>query len=75
METTKQITLNTNNSQISEMEVYEVGKSYYSNLSQTSFSVYLHNQWTYFHKLSCAVKPQIRAIYIYVEYTEATTNN
>ena len=26
-------------------------------LSQTSFSLYLHNQWTDFHKLSCAGKP------------------
>ena len=31
METTKQVTLNTNNPQISEMEVHEVDKSYYSN--------------------------------------------
>ena len=26
-------------------------------VSQTSFSLYLHNQWTNFHKLSCAGKP------------------
>ena len=26
-------------------------------LSQTSFSLYLHNQWTDFHKLSCTGKP------------------
>ena len=26
-------------------------------VSQTSFSLYLHNQWTDFHKLSCAGKP------------------
>ena len=75
METTKQVTLNTNNSQISEMEVYEVSKSYYSNLSQTSFSMYLHNKWTDFHKLSCAGKPQMRAIYTYTGCTKATTND
>jgi len=28
-------------------------------MSQTSFSLYLHNQWTDFHKLSCAGKPLI----------------
>jgi len=46
-----------------------------SSLSQTSFSLYLHNQWTDFHKLSCAGKPQMRAIRIYVGYTKATTND
>jgi len=44
-------------------------------LSQNSFSLYLHNQWTDFHKLSCAGKPQIRAIYTYVRCTKATTND
>ena len=44
-------------------------------LSQTSFSLYLHNQWTDVYKLSCTVKPQMRAICIYVGYTKATTNN
>ena len=44
-------------------------------MSQTLFSLYLHNQWTDFHKLSCAGKPQIRAIYTHVEYIKATTNN
>ena len=44
-------------------------------LSQTSFSLYLHNQWTNFHKLSCAGKPQMRAIHTYVECTKATTND
>ena len=44
-------------------------------LSQTSFSLYLHNQWTDFHKLSCAGKPQMRAIRIYVGCTKATTND
>ena len=38
-------------------------------MSQTSFSLYFHNQWTDFHKLSCAIKPQMRAIRIYVDIT------
>ena len=42
---------------------------------QTSFSLYLHNQWTDFHKLSCAGKPQMRAICTYVKCTKATTND
>ena len=37
---------------------------------QTSFSLYLHNQWTNFHKLSCTRKLQMRAI-----CTKATINN
>ena len=44
-------------------------------LSQTSFSLYLHNQWTDFHKPSCAGKPQIRAIRTYVGCTKVTTND
>jgi len=44
-------------------------------LSQTSFSLYLHNQWTDFHKLSYAGKPQMRAIHTYVRGTKATTND
>jgi len=44
-------------------------------VSQTSFSLYLHNQWTDFHKLSCAGKPQMRAICIYVGCTKETTND
>ena len=44
-------------------------------LSQTSFSLYLHNQWTDFHKLSCTRKPQMRAICIYAGYTKVTTND
>ena len=44
-------------------------------LSQTSFSLYLHNQWTDFHKLSCAGKPQMRAIRTYAGCTKATTND
>ena len=44
-------------------------------LSQTLFSLYLYNQWTNFHKLSCAGKPQMRAICVYVECTKATTND
>jgi len=46
-----------------------------SPLSQTSFSLYLHNQWTDFHKPSCAGKPQIRAICTYVGCTKAATND
>ena len=42
---------------------------------QTSFSLYLHNQWTDLHKLSCTVKPQMRNICSYMECTKATTNN
>jgi len=44
-------------------------------LSQTSFSLYLYNQWAYFHKLSCARKPQMRAIHTYMGCTKATTND
>ena len=44
-------------------------------LSQTSFSFYLHNQWTDFHKLSCTGKPQTRAVCTYMGYTKATINN
>ena len=44
-------------------------------LSQTSFSLYLHNQWTDFHKLSCAGKPQMRAICTYMGCTKATIND
>ena len=29
------------------------------NVSQTSFSLYLHNQWTDFHKLSYTIKPYL----------------
>ena len=42
---------------------------------QTSFSLYLHNQWTDFHKLSCTGKPQMRAIRTYMGCTKATTND
>jgi len=42
---------------------------------QTLFSLYLHNQWTDFHKISCNRKSQIRAIYIYVGCTKVITNN
>ena len=50
-------------------------KAFTSALSQTSFSLYLHNQWTDFHKLSCAGKPQMRAIRTYAGCTKATTND
>ena len=48
---------------------------YWNLLSQTLFSLYLHSQWTDFHKLSCAGKPQIRAIYICIGCTKVTTND
>ena len=44
-------------------------------LSQTSFSLYLHNKWTGFNKLSCTGKPQMRAICTYAGGTKATTND
>ena len=44
-------------------------------MSQTLFSLYLHNQWTDFHKLSCTGKPQMRAIHTYAEWTKATMND
>ena len=44
-------------------------------LSQTSFSMYLHNKWTDFHILSCTGKPQMRAICTYVECTKVTIND
>ena len=44
-------------------------------VSQTSFSLYFHNQWTNFHKLSCSGKSYIRAICTYAGCTKATTNN
>ena len=46
-----------------------------SNVLQTLFSLYLHNQYTDFHKLSCARKPQMRAICTYMGCTKATTND
>ena len=48
---------------------------HYAHMSQTSFSLYLHNQWTDFHKLSCIGKSQMRAIRICVGCTKATTND
>jgi len=44
-------------------------------LSQTLFSLYLHNQWTNSHKLSCAGKLQMRAICIFVGGTKVTMND
>ena len=44
-------------------------------VSQNSFSLYLHNQWTTFHKLSYTRKPKMRAICTYIEYTQVITNN
>jgi len=37
--------------------------------------LYLYNQWTDFHKLRCAGKPQMRAICIYIGCTKVTTND
>jgi len=42
---------------------------------QTLFSLYLYNQWTDFHKLSCTGKPQMRATCTYVGCTKETTND
>ena len=53
----------------------EIMSRYMCIVSQTSFSLYLHNQWTDFHKLSCAGKPQMRAIRTYAGCTKATTND
>jgi len=44
-------------------------------LSKTSFSLYLYNQWTDFHKLSYAGKPQMRAIHTYIGCTKVITND
>ena len=44
-------------------------------LSQTSFNLYLHNQWTDSHKPSCVRKPQMRTICTYVGCTKVTTND
>ena len=44
-------------------------------MSQTSFSLYLYNQWTNFHKLSCTGKPHMRAICTYVGCIKVTTND
>ena len=44
-------------------------------LLQISFSLYLYNQWTDFHKLSCAEKPQMRAIYTYVGGIKVTISD
>ena len=44
-------------------------------VSQTSFSLYLHNQWSNIHKLSSAGKLQMRAICTYAGCIKATTNN
>jgi len=37
--------------------------------------LYFYNQWTVFYKLSCAGKPQMRAICIYVGGTKVITND
>ena len=55
--------------------LYIVKKIILENVLQTSFSLYLHNQWTDFHKLSCAGKPQMKVICTYAGNTKATTND
>ena len=45
------------------------------NKKWSPLSMILTNQWTDFHKLSCAGKPQMRAICTYVGCTKATTND
>ena len=52
-----------------------ISGSLISTMLQTSFSLYLYNQWTVFYKLSWSGKLQMRAICIYMEYTKVTTNN
>ena len=60
--------------QLTYPKVYILSIRLICHMSQTSFSLYLHNQWTDFHKLSCAGKPQMRAIRTYAGCTKATTN-
>ena len=54
---------------------YQLWKLFNRHLLQTLFSLYLYNQWTNFHKLSCTIKLQMRAICTYVVCTKVTTNN
>jgi len=72
-----QITKNLSKCTYSLSEWITLYSNYYSidKMSQTSFSLYLHNQWTDFHILSCAGKPQVRAIHTYVGCTKVTTND
>ena len=44
-------------------------------MSQTLFSLYLHNQWSDIYKLSCTEKLHMRAICTYIGYTKVTTND
>ena len=46
-----------------------------TNMSQTLFNLYLYNQWTDFHKPSCARKLQMKAICTYMGSTKVTTND
>ena len=68
------VSLSDSYSEDEEISVCDSGPSS-SPVSQTSFSLYLHNQWIDFHKLSCAGKPQMRAIRTYAGCTKATTND
>jgi len=47
----------------------------YEVLLQTSFSLYLYNQWTNFHKISYIGKPEMRAICAYTTHIKAISNN
>ena len=59
-----------------KMEYVEIKDcGYIDRVSQTSFSLYLHNKWTNFHKLSCTGKPQMKVICTYVGGIKATTND
>lgn len=43
-------------------------------IPQTSFNLYFYNQQTNSHKSSYIRKPQVRAIYTYMEYIKVITN-
>jgi len=69
-----QVDVKTKNSK--KIKVKALVDSRYTHIvSQTSFSLYLHNQWTDFHKPSCVRKPKLRAICTYARCTKATTND
>jgi len=60
---------------LKKMRLCDYGMWSWLYMSQTSFSWYLYNQWTNFHKLMCTGKPLMKAICTYVGCTKATTNN
>jgi len=51
------VLLSTKDLVFKERPARKLTERYIGPLSQTSFSLYLHNQWTDFHKLSCTGKP------------------